>query len=78
MNMHRAHFAAARRKLMKQPVPSFSREIASRGAGGQILVEYGLILLLIAIVVILMVKGLGMSTNNMYSKVNTSVTSAMQ
>ncbi len=51
---------------------------ALRGSGGQILVEYGLVLLLIAIVVLLLVKGIGLGTNNMYSKVNSSVTSAMQ
>ncbi len=75
MNMHRAHFAAARRKIMKQPAPSFFRETGSRG---QILVEYGLILLLIAIVVLALVTSVGKSTNNMYSKINSGVTNAMQ
>ena len=40
---------------------------------GQTLVEYALLLLLIAIVVILMVKGVGLTTNNSYSKVNSAL-----
>ncbi len=57
---------------------SFNSITALLGSGGQVLVEYGLVLLLIAIVVLLLVKGVGLGTNNMYSKVNCSVTSAMQ
>ena len=63
---------------MKQPILSFSRESGSRADSGQILVEYGLLLLLIAIVVLLMITSVGKGTNNMYSKINCSVTSAMQ
>ncbi len=40
---------------------------------GQTLVEYALLLVLIAIVVILMVKGLGGSANNTFSKVNSAL-----
>ncbi len=63
---------------MKFPVLSFGRENGLRGISGQILVEYGFVLLLIAIVVILMVMGIGKNTNNMYSKINSGVTGAMQ
>lgn len=37
---------------------------------GQTLVEYALLLVLIAIVVFLMVQGVGQQTNNVYSKIN--------
>jgi len=40
---------------------------------GQTLVEYALLLLLIAIVVILMVQGVGLTTNNSFSKVNSAL-----
>jgi pilus assembly protein Flp/PilA len=40
---------------------------------GQTLVEYALLLVLIAIVVILMVRGLGGTTNNVFSKVNSAL-----
>ncbi len=43
---------------------------------GTTLVEYGLILLLIAIVVVVMVKLVGESTNKMWTIVNTEVTKA--
>lgn len=43
---------------------------------GQTLVEYGLLLVLIAIVVIAMVKGLGITTNNAYSRINSGVVNA--
>ncbi|HEY6837231.1 MAG TPA: Flp family type IVb pilin [Geobacteraceae bacterium] len=43
---------------------------------GTTLVEYGFILLLIAIVIVLMITGLGKSTNNMYSSINQKVKSA--
>ncbi len=67
-----------RGRLMKFSILSLGRENGLRGISGQILVEYGLVLLLIAIVVIMMVMGVGKSTNNMYSKINSSITSAMQ
>jgi len=40
---------------------------------GQTLVEYALLLILIAVVVILMIKGLGGTVNNTYSKINTAL-----
>lgn len=40
---------------------------------GQTLVEYGLILVLIAVVVILMVMGLGGTVNTTYSKINSAL-----
>ena len=40
---------------------------------GQTLVEYALLLLLIAIVVILMLQGIGSTVNNSYSKVNSAL-----
>jgi pilus assembly protein Flp/PilA len=44
----------------------------ARGENGQTLIEYAFLLLLIAIVVILMVKGLGGTANNTFSKVNSA------
>ncbi len=44
---------------------------------GQNLIEYSLLLVLIAVVVVLMVKGVGLTANNTYSKVNSSVSDAM-
>ncbi|HTP65055.1 MAG TPA: Flp family type IVb pilin [Geobacteraceae bacterium] len=46
---------------------------AVRSEKGQTLVEYALLLVLIAIVVILMLQGLGQSANNTYSKVNSAL-----
>ena len=40
---------------------------------GQALVEYALILVLIAIVVILMLTGMGSSVNNTFSQVNSAL-----
>ncbi|HTP65056.1 MAG TPA: Flp family type IVb pilin [Geobacteraceae bacterium] len=48
-------------------------ENAMKSEKGQTLVEYALLLVLIAIVVILMLKGLGQSANNTYSKVNSAL-----
>lgn len=42
---------------------------------GQTLVEYALLLVLIAIVVIAMVKGVGRSTCNVFSQINSSLQS---
>lgn len=47
-----------------------------RSSNGQTLVEYALILLLIAIVVIIMVKELGSTLNNTYSDITSSVNDA--
>ncbi len=41
---------------------------------GQTLVEYALLLLLIAIVVIAMMKGVGSQVNNSFSKINSALT----
>ncbi len=43
------------------------------GEKGQTLVEYGLLVILIAIVVILILKGTGLQVNNLFSTVNSSV-----
>lgn len=40
---------------------------------GQTLVEYALLLMLIALVVILMLKGTGLTVNSMYSNINSQV-----
>ncbi len=44
-----------------------------RSEKGQTLVEYALLLVLIAIVVILMMQGTGKSVCNVYSKINSSL-----
>ena len=46
---------------------------ALKNEKGQTLVEYALILVLIAIVVIAMVMGIGKSSNNVYSTVNSAL-----
>jgi pilus assembly protein Flp/PilA len=46
---------------------------AVRSEKGQTLVEYALLLVLIAIVVILMVQGTGKSVNNAFSSVNSAL-----
>jgi pilus assembly protein Flp/PilA len=43
---------------------------------GQTLVEYALLLVLIAIVVIAMLTGIGKNANNAFNKVNTALTSS--
>ena len=48
---------------------------AIRSEKGQTLVEYALILVLIAIVVWLMVKGTGKSTNSIFSSINSVLNS---
>ena len=40
---------------------------------GQTIVEYGLLLVLITIVVIIMMKGVGGSSNSLFSKINSSM-----
>lgn len=40
---------------------------------GQTLVEYALLLVLIALVVFLMLKGTGLQVNNTYSKINSAL-----
>jgi len=46
---------------------------AVRSEKGQTLIEYGMLLVLIAVVVVLMVKGFGGTTNNSFSKVNSAI-----
>ncbi len=46
---------------------------AVRSEKGQTIVEYALLLVLIATVVIIIVKGVGLSANNAYSKVNSAL-----
>jgi Flp pilus assembly pilin Flp len=46
------------------------------GGDGQALVEYAFIMLLIVIVLIAVVTGIGRSTCNMYSRANSTITSA--
>jgi pilus assembly protein Flp/PilA len=48
---------------------------AVRSERGQTLVEYALLLVLIAIVVILMLKGTGQNVNTAFSKINSSLVS---
>lgn len=43
---------------------------------GQILIEYAFVLLLIAVVVLLMVSGVGDRANSMYSGINSGFSSA--
>ena len=40
---------------------------------GQTLVEYALLVVLIAVVVIIMVKGVGQTTNNIWSRINSGI-----
>jgi pilus assembly protein Flp/PilA len=47
-----------------------------RGERGQTLVEYGLLLVLIAVVIFMMVKGVGLTTSQTYSKINCAVSEA--
>jgi pilus assembly protein Flp/PilA len=44
-----------------------------RSEKGQTLVEYALLLVLIAIVVYLMLKGTGLEVNRVYSKINSAL-----
>ena len=48
---------------------------AIKSEKGQTLVEYALLLVLIAIVVILMLRGVGSNVNNAFSKVNSALQS---
>ncbi len=47
--------------------------MALANRSGQTLVEYALLLILIAVVVVMLLKGLGSTTNNMYSRVNSAL-----
>jgi len=48
-------------------------QTAMKSEKGQTLVEYALLLLLIAIVVVAMLRGIGGTTNNTFSKVNSAL-----
>lgn len=48
-------------------------QTALKSQKGQTLVEYALLLVLIAIVVIAMLKGVGSQANNAFSKVNSAL-----
>ena len=49
-------------------------QTAIRSQKGQTLVEYALLLVLIAIVVIAMLRGVGGNVNNSFSKINCALT----
>lgn len=57
-------------KRLNEYYPSPMKSL--RNPKGQGVVEYALILLLIAIVVVAMLKGIGVGTNEMYSTVNSA------
>ncbi len=48
-------------------------QTAIKSEHGQTLVEYALLLLLIAIVIVAMLTGIGGTTNNTFSKVNSAL-----
>lgn len=60
--------------LLKRILRHVSRSLHS--AQGQTLVEYALILMLIAMVVIFVLMGLGQTVNSTYSKINSGVVGA--
>lgn len=59
-------------EAMSKGIPGRPRGLF-RSEEGQTLTEYALILILIAVVVILMVKGLGGTVNQTYSKINSAM-----
>jgi Flp pilus assembly pilin Flp len=44
-----------------------------QGEKGQTLVEYGLLVILIAVIVLLMLKGTGFQVNDLYSEINSAL-----
>jgi Flp pilus assembly pilin Flp len=58
--------------------PLLSGTLVALNEKGQTVIEYALVLVLITAVVVLMVKGLGTTTNNTYTTINSSVTDAMK
>jgi Flp pilus assembly pilin Flp len=54
----------------------FFKKIIGNNERGQTLVEYGLILVLVAVVVIVMLTSLGQTANNTYSVINNALISA--
>ena len=70
--------AARKGAAMHPVVPRKEEAPATTGKEkGQSLVEYALLLLLVALVVIAMVKGFGQQTNNTYSKISSGVSNAV-
>ena len=57
--------------LIRRMVAGSLRSLA--GEKGQTLTEYGLLVILIAIIVILILKGTGLQINNLFSTVNSSL-----
>jgi Flp pilus assembly pilin Flp len=57
--------------------PEGMEEPTAGNKKGQALVEYAFTLLLVTLVVILMVKAFGQSTNNMYNTISSSVKNAV-
>ncbi len=71
-------FHDERRIKMRQLIDWFTAQYIRmftclKSEKGQTMVEYALILVLIAIVVILMVKGIGQNANNTFSSVNSAL-----
>ncbi len=62
--------------MNKRGTPLMIAARTTKGDRGTTLVEYGLILLLIAVAVVLAVKMVGESTNNLWSSVNSEVVRA--
>lgn len=62
--------------LLKRVLHDVSSNL--RSARGQTLVEYALILMLIAMVVIFVLMGLGQTVNSTYSKINSGVVGAAE
>ncbi len=62
-------------KNVGEKYKEFFAKISStlKGENGQGLVEYGLLLVLIAVVVILMLKGTGQQVNSLYSRINSGL-----
>jgi Flp pilus assembly pilin Flp len=60
---------------LKRQINEFFRDTISyfRSEKGQTLVEYGLLIVLIAVVVILMLTGTGEQVNSLYSKINSGL-----
>lgn len=60
-------------KLLQYFSKVFKSSITLVSEKGQTLVEYGLLVILIAVVVILILKGTGLQVNNMFSNINSSI-----
>jgi pilus assembly protein Flp/PilA len=62
-------------KKLKEMIQEFFLRFytAVRSEKGQGLVEYALLLVLIALVVFLMLKGTGLEVNKVYSKINSAL-----